>query len=155
MRRMESLPSTPQPPQESLGMLLGLVKSELVRAMEQELAAQDTGLRYTQFLAIKRLATLGPMSASELARSLDHDGGAMTRLLDQLEAKGYLRRLPHEQDRRTLRIELTDQGQALWTQIAASIQRVMQRAMRDLDADRQAQLLDSLGCVLHTLRSSD
>jgi DNA-binding MarR family transcriptional regulator len=144
-----------QPSQESLGMLIGQVKSELVRAIEQELAAQDTGLRYTQFLAIKRLATLGPMSASELARSLDHDGGATTRLLDQLEAKGYLRRCPHEQDRRALRIELTVQGQALWKQISASIQRVMQHAMRDLDAERQAQLLDSLGCVLHTLRTTD
>jgi DNA-binding MarR family transcriptional regulator len=75
-------------PKESLGILLGLVRAEIVRAMEAELAAKNLDLRFTQFLILKRLARLGPMSASELARSVELDGGAMTRQLDQLERKG-------------------------------------------------------------------
>lgn len=147
-------PATPilKGPAESLGVLLGLVRSEIVRAMEAELAAQDIDLRFTQFLILKRLARLGPMSASELARSVELDGGAMTRQLDQLEAKGFLRRTPHEQDRRALRIELTDAGNALWQQLTDCNDRVLEAAQRSLSQTEREQLHDYLERVLHALR---
>lgn len=139
-------------PKESLGVLLGLVRAEIVRAMEAELVAAGVNLRFTQFLIIKRLARLGPMSATELARSVELDGGAMTRQLDQLESKGYLRRCPHEQDRRTLRIELTDAGAALWQQLIDCNERVLGVAQRTLDSAEQAQLHNYLERVLRALR---
>ena len=67
--------------EQTLGSLLGMVRSELVRAMEAELATVGVDLRFTPFLILKRLGVYGPMSASELARSVDLDGGAMTRQL--------------------------------------------------------------------------
>lgn len=142
-------------PRESLGVLLGLVRAEIVRAMEAELVAAGVNLRFTQFLIIKRLARLGPMSATELARSVELDGGAMTRQLDQLESKGYLRRCPHEQDRRTLRIELTDAGAALWQQLIDCNERVLGVAQRTLDSAEQAQLHIYLERVLHALRDKN
>lgn len=147
-------PTTPilKGPAESLGVLLGLVRSEIVRAMEAELAAQDIDLRFTQFLILKRLARLGPMSASELARSVELDGGAMTRQLDQLEAKGFLRRTPHEQDRRALRIELTEVGDALWQRLTDCNDRVLEAAQRSLSLTEREQLHDYLERVLHALR---
>jgi len=142
-------------PRESLGVLLGLVRTEIVRAMEAELASQNVNLRFTQFLILKRLARLGPMSASELARSVELYGGAMTRQLDQLERKGYLRRCRHEQDRRALRIELTDAGDALWQQLTDCNERVLTAAQRSLDEAEQAQLQDYLERVLHALRDKN
>lgn len=91
---------------DGLGVLVGSVRGEIVRRLEADLARMGVDLRFTQFLVLKRLAAMGTTSATELARAADMDGGAMTRLLDQLEKKGYLRRRPHEQDRRALRIEL-------------------------------------------------
>jgi DNA-binding MarR family transcriptional regulator len=143
----------PTPPKESLGVLLCLVRGEIVRAMEAELTVHGSNLRFTQFLIIKRLARLGPMGAGELARSVDLDGGAMTRQLDQLERRGYLRRCPHAQDRRTLRIELTPAGNTLWQQLADCQQRVLKTAQRELNATERTQLHDHLERVLHALRS--
>jgi DNA-binding MarR family transcriptional regulator len=142
-------------PQESLGVLLGLVRSEIVRAMEAELAAQGVQLRFTQFLIIKRLARLGPMSASELARAVELDGGAMTRQLDHLEARGYLRRCRHARDRRTLRIELTAQGDAVWQQLTACNERVLAAAQRSLSPAERGHLHDCLSRVLHALRDKN
>ena len=142
-------------PQESLGVLLGLVRSEIVRAMEAELAALGVDLRFTQFLILKRLARLGPMTASELARSVELDGGAMTRQLDHLEGRGYLRRCPHEQDRRALRIELTEQGTALWEQLTDCNERVLEAAQRSLSEAERKRLHDYLSRVLHALRDKD
>ena len=151
---MNSSSTTPDS-QESLGILLGLVRSELVRAMEAEIVAKGLDLRFTQFLILKRLARLGPMSATELARSVELDGGAMTRQLDQLERRGYLRRCPHAQDRRALRIELTAEGDALWRQLNGCNEHVLAAAQSSLDDDERHRLHDYLERVLHALRNKD
>jgi DNA-binding MarR family transcriptional regulator len=137
---------------DGLGAMLGLVRTEMVRAMEAELAQSDIDLRFTQFLILKRLARMGPMMATELARAIELDGGAMTRQLDQLEGRGYLRRSPHEQDRRALRIELTETGKAISAKMFGCSERVLAAAQRSLSADEQLQLNDYLERVLRALR---
>lgn len=145
-------PSVIPTEQEGLGVLIGLVRAEMVRALEAELADKGHDLRFTQFLIIKRLAMLGPMSATELARAVELDGGAMTRQLDHLEGKGYLRRHPHEQDRRALRIELTTAGETLWQQMTSCNERVLDAAQRSLSEVERERLHDYLARVLHALR---
>jgi DNA-binding MarR family transcriptional regulator len=91
-----------------------------------------------------------------LARAVELDGGAMTRQLDQLERKGYLRRSPHEQDRRALRIELTEAGSTVWQNTASVCsQRVMNAAQRSLGPVEQAQLHDYLERILQALRDKN
>jgi DNA-binding MarR family transcriptional regulator len=153
-------PSTPSPANEShapsLGMLLTMVRAEMVRAIETELASKGLDLSFTQYLILKKSQQLGAMSATELARAVELDGGAMTRQLDQLERKGYLRRSPHEQDRRALRIELTEAGHTVWQNTASVCsQRVMNAAQRSLDDTEQTQLHDYLERVLHALRNKN
>lgn len=137
----------------SLGMLLGTVRAEMVRAIEAELASLGVELSFTQFLILKKAQQLGPASATELARAVELDGGAMTRQLDQLERKGYLSRTPDAQDRRALRITLTDAGNKVWRNSGAVChQRVMNAAQSTLDSTEQAQLYDYLSRVLQALR---
>lgn len=156
---MTSLPGSPPSPSElphqpSLGMLITMVRSEIVRAIEAELASQGLELSFTQYLIVKKAHLLGPVSATELARAVELDGGAMTRQLDQLERKGLLRRTRHEHDRRALRIELTEAGHAVWQDTASVCsQRVMDAAQRSLDKTEQAQLYHHLERVLHALRN--
>ena len=140
---------------DSLGALIGMVRSEIVRAIEADLAALGADLKFTQFHVLKRLATHGAMTATELARAVDLDGGAMTRQLDQLEAKGYLRRKQHEQDRRALRIELTEAGEALWKHLYESNIATLERAQKDLSKTVRDHLHDYLERVLNALRDKD
>jgi DNA-binding MarR family transcriptional regulator len=145
-------PAKPESP-PTLGMLLAMVRSELVRALEAEFAGEGVDLSFTQYLILKKAQQLGPLSATELARAVELDGGAMTRQLDQMERKGYLQRRPHAQDRRALRIELTEAGNRLWQDTAqVCSNRVMAAAQRSLDPAEQARLHDYLERVLHTLR---
>lgn len=145
----------PLPATESLGVMLSLVRAEIVRSMEEELAATGLDLSFTQFLILKKLAHLGPMSASNLARTVELDGGAMTRQLDQLERKGYLRRCPHEQDRRALRIELTEAGAAQSQQLIDCSVRVLDAAQRSLSETERTRLHDYLTRVLQALRDKN
>lgn len=144
------------PDAPSLGMLITMVRSEIVRAIEAELAGQGLDLSFTQYVILKKSQQLGAVSATELARAVELDGGAMTRQLDQLERKGFLRRSPHEQDRRALRIELTDEGRAIWQNTASVCsQRVMNAAQRSMSPAEQAQLHDYLERMLQALRDKN
>ena len=148
----ETVPPQPSP-KPTLGWLLATVRAELVRAIEAEFADKNVDLSFTQYLILKKSHELGAVSATELARAVELDGGAMTRQLDHLERKGYLRRTPHAQDRRALRIELTEAGHIMWRDTAhVCSDRVMTAAQRSLNATERAQLHDYLERVLNTLR---
>jgi DNA-binding MarR family transcriptional regulator len=149
-------PVSAEPDAPSLGMLITMVRSEIVRAIEKELASQGLDLSFTQYLILKKSQQLGAVSATELARAVELDGGAMTRQLDQLERKGYMRRSPHEQDRRALRIELTNAGSTVWQNTASVCsQRVMDAAQSSMSKTEQAQLHDYLERVLRALRDKN
>lgn len=137
---------------QGMGVLLGLVRAELVRALEQELARQGMDLRFSHFQVISFLHALGPMSAGELARALSRDGGAVTRLLDQLEARDCLCRKPDLQDRRALRIDLTATGRALYRHVKSCSERVLDAAQRALTDEERAHFVDYLQRILITLR---
>jgi len=52
-------------------------------------------------------------NAIELAREMDIDAGAVTRMLDRLEGKGLLERVRSEADRRVVHLRLTPSGEAV------------------------------------------
>ena len=52
------------------------------------------------------------MNPSDLASKLGYTRPRMTRILDSLEAKGYVERVPDEKDRRRVIVYCTDEGRA-------------------------------------------
>ncbi len=97
-------------PQESLGYLIGNVRRALLEAMDRAFAPQ--GVTAPQAIVMFQIANGMASHAAEFCRNLSYDPGAMTRLLDRLEAKGFVRRVRSAQNRRNVRIELTPAGRA-------------------------------------------
>jgi len=54
----------------------------------------------------------GPLTASRLAEAAGLSAAATTAMIDRLEAKGYVRRLRDQADRRRVVVEMTDAGHA-------------------------------------------
>ncbi len=54
-----------------------------------------------------------PMTLSSLARVMNQTAPALSQRITQLEEMGYVRRLPDSRDRRTVRVQLTEQGMEL------------------------------------------
>lgn len=94
---------------ESLGYLVKRTASMLSGAIDQELAPYD--LTHPQFSILMNLAELKCQTAAELARETCGDTGAITRMLDRLEAKGLIRRVRSREDRRVVKIQLTPTGE--------------------------------------------
>ena len=72
-----------------------------------EAAAARLRVNRTDLRCLGVLAQSGAMSASALADAAGLTRGAMTTALDRLEAAGWVRRLWDQEDRRTVRIEIT------------------------------------------------
>jgi DNA-binding MarR family transcriptional regulator len=68
------------------------------------------GLTHAQWAPLFKLHNCHVSTVAELARDLQMDPGAMTRLLDRLEAKGLCKRVRSEVDRRVVNLELTPDG---------------------------------------------
>lgn len=145
---------TTAPAPFQLCSLIGRIRNELHVNIEQELTRQGFELGFTQYVALKKLGTEGPMTAGELARLLHHNPGALTRLLDKLEQQDYVRRVPDPDDRRALRIELTASGRTLWKRINACGERVAERALDRSTEKERTQLQSLLSRVLDNLRQS-
>ena len=83
------------------------------RGWQRELAAAGHDLTFSQYITLKKLAD-GTAGVTDLARAAELNPGAMTRLLDKLEATGLIGRVADPDDRRALHIHLTDAGLAIW-----------------------------------------
>jgi DNA-binding MarR family transcriptional regulator len=106
-------------PLKGIGALLTRVKAEMLIAIDRELAADKRlgplELSAAQWVIIANLAgPEGPRSAADLCKGISYDAGAMTRMLDRLEAKGLIRRTRSAEDRRLMNLELTDEGRAAY-----------------------------------------
>ena len=69
--------------------------------------AERLDLNRTDLRCLSVLSQRGATSASALAGAMGLTRGAMTTVLDRLEAAGYARRVWDQQDRRAVRVELT------------------------------------------------
>jgi DNA-binding MarR family transcriptional regulator len=72
-----------------------------------EAAAARLRVNRTDMRCLGVLSQSGAMSASALADTAGLTRGAMTTALDRLETAGWVRRLWDQEDRRTVRIEIT------------------------------------------------
>jgi len=138
----------------ALGLLFRQARDAMWARMERELAAAGHDLTFSQFMTIKKLA-IGTASVTDLARAAGLNPGAMTRLLDKLEARGLLVRVADPADRRALHIHLTDSGIRMWRDIDQCGQRVRERALQGMDDATRTQLTRLLEQVRDNLVSGD
>jgi hypothetical protein len=83
------LVAAPQPPEEglSVGYLMGRARASLLSGLDTEL--ERFGLSGMQFAVLKHLADGAARTAADLCRFMQYDTGAMTRILDRLEARAW------------------------------------------------------------------
>jgi DNA-binding MarR family transcriptional regulator len=133
-------------PGNGIGRLLGRVKIEMHDALERELAPHD--ITAAQFVILMNLSTGEVDSASKLCKGVSYDPGAMTRMLDRLEAKGLIRRVRCGDDRRKVILELTPEGKAVYPKLVATYVGVLNRFLRGFTKTDVRQLETLLSRIL-------
>lgn len=72
--------------------------------------AQDIGVNVTDLTVISVIGDLGRMTPKLLASEISMGTGAVTAVIDRLVGAGHLARVPNPRDRRSVFLELTEDG---------------------------------------------
>ncbi len=88
-----------------------------------------------QWRVLASLSDGGGLSLSELSDITLLNQPTITRLVQRLEAKGLLRKVPDKHDRRILRVSLTSRGRAQVGHLIALAEERQKRILQGLDAD--------------------
>lgn len=148
MHGMNSIPPAPRfydgscfRKTDSVGFLMKRALSVLVRNLEHDMQALD--LTGTQWLPLAHVLN-GCNTVAGCAREMQIDGGAMTRMLDRLEAKGLLTRERSVTDRRVVNLTLTPKGVEAAKQIPHVLSEVLNEHLRRFSAEEFALFLKLL-----------
>src|SRR5438477_13147011 len=95
----------------ALDALIKLVRCAASLQGRLEIGIREEGFTQSQFGLLEALLHLGPLEPCELGPKLLTSRPNVVQLVDQLAARGLVRRVPVEEDRRRVRIELTAAGE--------------------------------------------
>lgn len=152
-------PSSPLPPEiseyqlnESVGYLITRVRSTMANLVTQRTMA-ELGITSQQGSILFMVASGKCVVAAELAREYGIDASAVTRLIDRLEKRGLLTRVRSSEDRRVVRLALTQEGQDIAVRMPAMFQGVLDHLLGGFTPEEVGFLKSMLRRVL--LNSGD
>jgi DNA-binding MarR family transcriptional regulator len=127
--------------------LLYQTYTAIFKTMERTL--QPHGVSPPQAFALAAIKlTPEPMTPGRLAELLAQETQSLTGLVDRMEAQGWVQRMRDLPDRRTIRLALTEAGEAKLTEVMPLNARAAEEIFTGLSPDR----LDDLCKVLTEMR---
>lgn len=138
--------------EDSIGHLMRRIVTTVGQAVATQLW-EPGGPTYPQWAPLYKLHLGQATTVAELARECQLDTGAMTRLLDRLEAKGLCRRVRSLSDRRVVNIELTEEGRGAAAQVPHVLCRVQNEYLAGFSDKEWAQLKDYLQRILNNAQA--
>jgi DNA-binding MarR family transcriptional regulator len=112
---------------------------------------KDSGLSPAQMHTVEIIGHNQNMRMKELAERLGVTTGTLTVGVDKLEKIGLVERKPHESDRRSWLIVLTDKGKKMYEQHHKYHQDFTNEISRDLTLDQIETLTNHLDIMLKRL----
>ncbi|MBQ0925214.1 MarR family winged helix-turn-helix transcriptional regulator [Saccharopolyspora endophytica] len=110
----------------------------------------EAGLTYPQYLVMLVLWERESVTVKELGGLLRLDSGTLSPLLKRLQTRGLLARARSEADERSVRVEVTDEGRALWQQARDIPQRMVSATGMDLgEVEQLRSTLENLTTTLN------
>ena len=139
---------------EDLSRNFGFLLNDVARLMRtaHDRRIRKLGLTRAQWWVLTHLYRSNGVTQTELAETLEIEKPTLGRLLDRLEAKGWVRREHDASDRRVWRVHLTEEVEpALRTmrKIAAELRR---DALTGISAAERERFVDTLLAIKENLR---
>lgn len=96
----------------------------------------------------------GNVTMGEFSNALSVPLSTATRIADWLVYNGYFQRIPDDNDRRVVRVALTDTGKKLYKVIDRYIRQRMQQILSSLTAEERTMLLTLVSKVVSGLKEA-
>src|SRR4051794_4918764 len=132
---------------------IGVVISDVARLLRTafDRRVRELGITRAQWLALTRLHRHPGISQSELADLMEIERASAGRMIDRMEANGWVERRALNGDRRVKRVYLTAEAERVHRRIWRVAEATVEDALSDLSAQEAAQLMGLLGRVKKAL----
>lgn len=108
---------------------------------------REMGLTVTQFDILATLGNQPPMTCKELGEKTLILKGTMTGVLERMEAKDLIEKIPNEEDGRSYKIGLTILGEKTFKQCFPEHLQHLEKVFKQLDTQQIEQALGVLRAV--------
>jgi len=129
-------------PNSSLGALLNDLARLIRKKFDQR--AKNLGLTRAQYYLLAKLSRHEGINQVGLADLLEVEPISLARLVDRMEAAGWLQRRPDPADRRARRLYLTPKSRPVIDRIRVIAVGIYDEALAGLDRTARDQLIASL-----------
>lgn len=122
---------------------------------EFHVIVQANGFEVSDWRVLSTLADGKPISIGRLAQISVTKQPTVTRLLDRMEAQGYVRRIPHESDRRVTLVRITQQGKKLVSALIEQARLHEEQVLAPLGKIKTEELRATLRLLIELHRPAD
>ena len=142
------------PERRRLPLLLRRAWYGLNQAFRRRIA--HTGVTPDQFTAMRTLIEGDPkgLTQQELARQMSSDPNTVASLLERMEQAGWVKREPHEVDRRAHRILLLAPGKQKYAKVRAIALDLQGEVLNSLAEGKRLEFLENLARVADACREA-
>ncbi len=119
--------------EDSIGFMLARVRTQLSRNADELLL--PFGITHAQAAILLMLSPGKHLTAADLARESYTDAAAVKRMVDRLESRGLIQRMPCGHDKRVFRLYLTPDGEQLKQRIPTVFCEMLSQYFADFTAE--------------------
>jgi DNA-binding MarR family transcriptional regulator len=120
---------------ERLADIFTSLQRSFILNLSKELSRGNVS--FPQYCLLGFLATQENLTMSEIAQRMGHTTAAATGLVDRLEKLGHVKRTHGLDDRRKIRVQITQTGAALVAEVRDDMVSNLLKIMEHLNADEQ------------------
>ena len=131
--------------ERSLGKQISHISRNIRWMIQRDL--ETIGVGSGQHFFLHLIQRYPGITQNEVSRITDIDKATAAKGLAKLEQRGYLRRIPDQDDRRIRRLYLSEAGEAVMPQIEATLRRVTEVCSTDLSSEELEELFGLLDKV--------
>ncbi|MBP2033883.1 DNA-binding MarR family transcriptional regulator [Clostridium algifaecis] len=132
---------------ECINFLLTKAQHTVFQYLKSELVRYD--VTPVQYGILKCLWSEDGQTPKQISDILGLDGSTITGLLDRMENKGLLKRAENPEDRRTLKVIITDKGLKLREPIEVVVEKMNIHIMEIFTEDEQQQFKNFLRQIIN------
>jgi DNA-binding MarR family transcriptional regulator len=132
--------------------LANLTFSLLANCQEKEVhLAELHGLTQAEFRCLRLFGTDESLNNKTIAERMNLSPSRLTRIIDGLVKKRYIRRNIDSNDRRNMRVNLSTKGKALVQQLNKAYVDIHEEILLDIDPSQHEQLIVAMTHLLEAL----
>lgn len=124
--------------QTSIGYLVKRAYSLCANVIEP--LFEQHGFTFFQYQILAWLRDGIALNPRDICIQYRHNSGALTRVIDQLEEKGFIERVRRDRDRRKVELQLTDSGRKVIESLIPLVVEELNRALKDFSSAEVSEL---------------